>query len=86
VNKIRDIRQDTNIFIENLNMYTMVALTSVVILVVIILYFSAQPVEKTPVVQAPVVKTQVQAPTVEDEILALEQIGANLIISKSNEK
>jgi hypothetical protein len=52
-------------------MYTMVALTSVVILVAIILYFSAQPVEKTPVVQAPVVKTQVQAPTVEDEILAL---------------
>jgi hypothetical protein len=29
-----------------LNMYTMVALTSVVILVVIILYFSAQPVVK----------------------------------------
>jgi hypothetical protein len=86
VNKIRDIRQDTNTFIENLNMYTMVALTSVVILVVIILYFSAQPVEKAPVVQAPVVKTQVQAPTVEDEILALEQIGANLIISKINEK
>jgi hypothetical protein len=27
-----------------------------------------------------------QVPTVEDEILALEQIGANLIISKINEK
>jgi hypothetical protein len=32
------------------------------------------------VVQAPVVKTQAQVPTVQDEILALEQIGANLII------
>jgi hypothetical protein len=44
----------------------MVALTSVVILVVIILYLSAEPVVKTPVVQAPVVKTQtqVQVPTI----------------------
>jgi hypothetical protein len=44
----------------------------------------AEDSKKTNVVQTPVVKTQVS--TVEDEILALEQIGANLIITKINEK
>ena len=42
-------------------------------------YFITEPVVKAPI-------AQVQVSTVEDEILALEQIGANLIISKINEK
>jgi hypothetical protein len=57
----------------------MVALTSVVILVVIILYFSAQPVEKAPVVQAPVVKTQVQVPTVKDETRMTTEVNATIV-------
>jgi hypothetical protein len=47
-------------------------------------YLITEPAVKAPVVKARI--AQVQVPTVEDEILALEQIGANLIISKINEK
>jgi hypothetical protein len=46
-------------------------------------------VVQTPVVQIPVVKTQVkvqsQVPTLEDEILAIEQIGLGFITNKINE-
>jgi hypothetical protein len=45
-------------------------------------------VVQTPVVQIPVVKTQVkvqaQVPTLEDEILAIEQIGLGFITNKIN--
>jgi hypothetical protein len=57
---------------------------STAIILVILVYFYAEPAVKPPVVKAPI--AQVQVSTVEDEILALEQIGANLIISKINEK
>ena len=57
-------------------------------------YISAEDSKKTnvvqtPVVQIPVVKTQVkvqaQVPTLEDEILAIEQIGLGFITNKINE-
>ena len=70
---------------EDQGLFTAIVL-SVAFGLMIAFYISAEDSKKTNVVQTPVVKTQVQVLTVEDEILALEQIGANLIISKINEK
>jgi membrane protein implicated in regulation of membrane protease activity len=47
-------------------------------------YISSENSKKTNVVQTPVVKTQVQVLTVEDEILALEQIGLGFVTNKLN--
>ena len=61
--------------------FVMSALLTAIVLVTLV-YFYAEPAVKPPVVKDPIA----QVPTVEDEILALERIGANLIISKINEK
>jgi hypothetical protein len=58
----------------SLGLFTVLVI-SIAFGLMIAFYISAEDSKKTNVVQTPVVKTQVQVPTVEDEILALEQIG-----------
>ena len=78
---------------EDQGLFTAIVL-SVAFGLMIAFYISAENSKKTnvvqtPVVQIPVVKTQVkvqaQVPTLEDEILAIEQIGLGFITNKINE-
>ena len=83
MNKLKNMFKSFDLIGEGQGLFTAIVL-SVAFGLMIAFYISAEDSKKTNVVQTPVVKTQVL--TVEDEILALEQIGANLIISKINEK
>ena len=83
MNKLKRMFKSFDLIGEDQGLFTAIVL-SVAFGLMIAFYISAEDSKKTNVVQTPVVKTQVA--TVEDEILALEQIGATLIISKINEK
>ena len=85
MSKLKSMFKSFDLIGEDQGLFTAIVL-SVAFGLMIAFYISAENSKKTNVVQTPVVKTQVQVLTVEDEILALEQIGANLIISKINEK
>ena len=88
MNKLKRMFKSFDLIGEDQGLFTAIVL-SVAFGLMIAFYISAENSKKTNVIQTPVVKTpiaQVQVSTVEDEILALEQIGANLIISKINEK